>query len=519
MAVDRRLDVLVVTVDGEPVAVDVLDRLALVRVEESVLLPDVFTLRFDDPHFELFDAGTFDLGAPVEIGLRAEGDPVAVTTGEVTALAVEQAAGGRHQLVVQGLDASHRLAREPRSRSFQQVTDADVATRIAEEHGLRAEVSATAEVHPYLLQAGQTDLAFLRHRARHVGFSLWVTDDVLHFTTSPAGATPPTLRWGDNLHKWKVRFSAAERCDEVVVRGWDGLEKREIEARAAAPDPTATAPAAAELAAAARRAFGDVVRGAGHLGVTSRGEADELAGSLAARAAGAGVLARGEATGDPRITAGGQVAVEGVGSRLTGTYLLTSVEHVYGPGTPYVTRFTCGGREPAALPDLLGGADRRPERAALVVGVVTNIDDEEGVGRVKVMLPTVASDDESTWARVIAPGAGAGRGVQWLPEVGDEVVVGFEHGDLRRPFLLGGLWNLKDPPPVRAVEGGKVTVRTLTSREGHGLELRDGTGAGATLEAPEIEVTATRRLRLRAPQIEIAADAECTITGSPIRLN
>lgn len=517
---DHRLDVLVVKVDGRPLAVDVLSRLTLVSVEESVLLPDLFTLRFDDPHFELFDAGTFDLGVAVEIGLRSEGEPMAVATGEVTALSVEQTGGGRHQLVVHGLDATHRLDREPRSRSFQQVTDADVATRIAGEHGLRAEVDPTSEVHPYLLQAGQTDLAFLRQRADHVGFSLWVSDGVLHFAAAPTGPTPPTLTWGANLHQWRVRFTSSERCDEVVVRGWDHLAKREIEARATPPDPPGTASAATELPAAARRAFGEVKRGAGHLGVTSRGEADELARSLAARTAGNGVLARGEATGDPRIAAGGEVEVQGVGSRLSGTYRLTSVQHVYGPGTPYVTRFTCGGREPAGLPDLLGSSGgKRPERAALVVGVVTNIDDAEGVGRVKVTLPTIAPEDESSWARVVAPGGGSGRGVQWLPEVGDEVVVGFEHGDLRRPFVLGGLWNRHDPPPVSAVEGGEVTVRTLTSREGHRFELRDGARAGATLEAPEIEVTATRRLVLRAPQIEIAADGACTITGTPIRLN
>jgi phage baseplate assembly protein V len=342
---------------------------------------------------------------------------------------------------------------------------------------------------------------------------------VLHFKAAPAAATP-TLRWGENLHKWKVRFTASERCDEVLVRGWDGPAKREIEARATAPDAWGSAAAGPELAAAARRAHGPVVRSAGHLGVTSRQEADELAASLARRAAENTALVRGEAVGDPHLAAGDEIEVEGVGRRLSGSYVVTAVEHVYGPGTPYVTRFVCGGREPAALPDLLGGSAREePDRAALVTGVVTNVDDEEHLGRVKVRLPTVAPEDESTWARVLAPGAGAQRGVQWLPEVGDEVVVGFEHGDLRRPFVLGGLWNREDRPPAEAVEGGRVTVRGMTTREGHRLELRDGGQAGATLEAPEIEIIAGRRLRLQAPRIEIAADGECTLTGTPIRLN
>jgi hypothetical protein len=172
----KRLDSLVLKLDGRPLAPDLYGQVALVRVEESVQLPDYFAIHFDDPHFELFDKGTFDIGARVEIAFRAEKDPVVVTSGEITAISIEPGASGRHELVLTGFDLTHRMARVPKSRSFQRVTDADIATRIAGEYGLDAEVDATGATHDYVLQAGETDYAFLRRRAARIGFDVWVSE-------------------------------------------------------------------------------------------------------------------------------------------------------------------------------------------------------------------------------------------------------------------------------------------------------------------------------------------------------
>ncbi|MFD0524800.1 hypothetical protein [Paractinoplanes durhamensis] len=77
----RRLDGAQLTVDGRPLPPESYPRLVLVRVEESVQLPDYFAIHFDDPHFEMFDKGTFTIGTRIEIAFRAEGDPVVVTSG------------------------------------------------------------------------------------------------------------------------------------------------------------------------------------------------------------------------------------------------------------------------------------------------------------------------------------------------------------------------------------------------------------------------------------------------------
>ena len=124
----------------------------------------------------------------------------------------------------------------------------------------------------------------------------------------------------------------------------------------------------------------------------------------------------------------------------------------------------------APLPD-----DSGAPLVGLVIGVITNNKDPDGLGRVKVSLPWLADGFETDWARIASPMAGAARGLYLLPEVDDEVLVGFEHGLPDAPFVLGALWNGKDKPPEKN-DDGKNDRRSLTSRSGHVIRLTDTKG-------------------------------------------
>jgi uncharacterized protein involved in type VI secretion and phage assembly len=123
--------------------------------------------------------------------------------------------------------------------------------------------------------------------------------------------------------------------------------------------------------------------------------------------------------------------------------------------------------------------EERDEQATrvsgVVVGVVTNNRDPDGMGRVKVRFPWLSDQDESNWARVASPMAGKERGCYFLPEVDDEVLVAFEHGDVRFPYVVGALWNGKDAPPATN-DDGKNSVRVIKSRSGHVVRLTDEDG-------------------------------------------
>jgi phage protein D len=550
VAEERRLDQVALDIRGTRMSEELYSLLSLVRVEESVHLPDAFLLRFDDPHFELFDRMTFEMGTRIDIGFVAGSEIVTVTHGEVTAIAVEQGAGGRHELVVSGMDATHRLARGPKTKSYLQMTDADIVSDVAGRYGFDTDIDATREVHDYVLQSSQSDLAFLKQRAERIGYDLWIAEGTLHFKQHPqAPGTAPALTWGENLHKFKVRFSSTERCDEVTVRAWDPSGKTAIVASADTGDPGTTASAASHLADSARSAFGRVKRFAGQFPIPTQSEADALARSLLLKASGEEVIFRAEAAGDPRIAAGALVEIKSAGEKLSGSYRITSAEHIYGSGSPYLTRFVCGGKEPGTLADLVAGNGAGSMKAgwgSLVFATVTNNDDPVGIGRVKVKFGSLTDGDESGWAKVLSPGAGPDRGVQCTPEVGDEVLVGFEHDDKRVPVVLGATWNGQDKPPTSPVEGGKVKTRSWVSRAGNSLTLDDsegdtsvtvkagGTGSALTLKkdkssleadqkltitGAEIEIAARQKLTLKAPQIEIAGDGQVTVKGGVIKLN
>lgn len=132
---------------------------------------------------------------------------------------------------------------------------------------------------------------------------------------------------------------------------------------------------------------------------------------------------------------------------------------------------------PMELFDCLPGAARTTDRIyGVVVGVVTNNQDPDGMGRVKVRFPWLSPDHESGWARVVAPMAGNDRGFYTLPELEDEVLVAFEHGQVERPYVLGALWNGKDKPPANNDDGDN-NIRVFKSRSGHVIRLDDTDGA------------------------------------------
>jgi len=143
----------------------------------------------------------------------------------------------------------------------------------------------------------------------------------------------------------------------------------------------------------------------------------------------------------------------------------------------YLTHFTVS-PEAHTLGEILN--NRVTSKHSVVIGIVTNNNDPDGLGRVKVRFPELPGNEESFWARLVSPMAGSGRGFQFLPEVNDEVLVAFEHNDINRPFVIGCLWNGQDKPPEKNDKllnaTGEVVKRLIRSRSGHVITLDDSQG-------------------------------------------
>jgi uncharacterized protein involved in type VI secretion and phage assembly len=124
----------------------------------------------------------------------------------------------------------------------------------------------------------------------------------------------------------------------------------------------------------------------------------------------------------------------------------------------------------------------RPALGGVVTAVVTNNQDPDGLGRVKVRFPWLSPDDESAWARIAAPMAGKGSGAFLLPDVDDEVLVAFEHGDIRFPYVLGALWRTDVAPPTDNADGANA-VRVIRSPSGLSVTFDDQAGTVVIADA------------------------------------
>jgi uncharacterized protein involved in type VI secretion and phage assembly len=266
----------------------------------------------------------------------------------------------------------------------------------------------------------------------------------------------------------------AEQVDEVVVKGWDVQKLEPIVGQA---KKGTLYPRISESKNGATWAAGF---GTGKMiivdqPVVSQAEANLMAQARLNEISGVFVDAEGTAYRRPDVTAGQMVKLEGLGKRLSGTYLVTHATHRY-TVEGYRTSFMVRGSRTGLVTEQVNR--QRPLRRwpGVVTAVVTNTDDPKDWGRIKVKFPWMTDDAESDWARVVNPGAGPEAGLFVIPDVGDEVLVAFEHGDFSRPFVLGGMWNGKHklpPEGAGAAKGEKPLVRTWHSRTGHWMAMYD----------------------------------------------
>jgi uncharacterized protein involved in type VI secretion and phage assembly len=156
---------------------------------------------------------------------------------------------------------------------------------------------------------------------------------------------------------------------------------------------------------------------------------------------------------------------------------------------------------------------------SVAIALVTNNQDKENLGRIKVKYPWRNNEDESYWARIMTFMAGNDMGGYFLPEVGDEVLVAFENGDIDHPIILGSLWSGKMKPPETNSDG-KNNRRLIKSRSGHLIILDDKDGSekievidksGKNLlridtTTNTIEITSNQDIKLKAPNGKISLD-------------
>jgi hypothetical protein len=522
-----------VGVVGLPLNTDAMENLVRTVVDTHLHLPDMFELTFFD------DAGTVVSDAGLEIGTKIKitapkpgGTGVKLLIkGEVTSIEAI-CEGFLIYTIVRGYEKAHRLQRAKRTRTFVNMTDSDIAEEVASSAGLDiGNIEATTVTHDHVAQVAQTDWEFLTQRAREIGYETGVVGGEFYFRLASgrtdgggglggalgavANAAANMLGLGDklvfkdNLLSFHPRISAANITPDVEVRVWDSKDARVVTSRSKAKSgtvdidgqdpedlaksftdgllpPLPSLPALPPIPGLPKIDFGTSPSNTAYV-VVDRPLAYGSAADSAVEKAAKGVAdhisstfaeAEGDAVGDPKIQAGAQVDIDGVPEQFKGKWTVTNARHIFDPmENGYHTKFWVSGRQNRNLLGLTSGQQsHRTQFPGLVCGVVTNVSDPDKLGRVKVALPWLSPDFESDWARVIQVGAGPRSGALFLPEVGDEVGIGFEFGDPRRPYVLGGLINSNTDYGALATSvsgSGAVNERGFATPAGNKLLFTD----------------------------------------------
>ncbi|MFN8377626.1 MAG: VgrG-related protein [Anaerolineae bacterium] len=481
----------IVKVGGANVAPEVMNKLESVEVDSSLEVPDMAVLRFHDNDLTLAEGTAFDPGKELEISTAARtgATPATIFKGEIVALEPSFDETTAAQYTVRAFDKRHRLNRETKTRNFKNVKDSDIVSTLAQEAGLTATVEATSQVREVVFQQNQTNLEFLSVLARRNGYEMWFDGSALNFKKPPPTSTVAArLDWGTNLRSFHPRLSLAGQVNEVVVRGWDNKQATALVGTASSSTthpPTGIGKSGGQFAQSSFSAAKLI--DVSHV-VLNQDEATKLAQSILDDINAGSLEADGVADGDPRILAGKVVEVKKVGSKFAGKYPVTSATHIYNHRDGYLVNFHVSGARPSTVTSLMGGISDQSAAGtsapssypAAAVAIVTDNNDPDNLGRVKLKFPWFDEAVETNWSRVAMPGAGNERGFFVLPEVNDEVLVVFLNGDMNWPVVVGGLYSSVSKPPLQSsqsVANGKVINRMMKTTAGHIIELKEDSGA------------------------------------------
>ncbi len=288
-----------------------------------------------------FDRQVLDYGKTLSVRV-GDGDAARqVFSGRITGLEGHFPQMNPPAITVLAEDRFQDLRMTRRTRSFEDVSDRDVIQHIAAQHSLRTDINIDGPTYRVLAQVNQSDLAFLRERARAIDAEIWIEDDTLFaHPQSQRNNGDITLTYGQGLREFSALADLANQRTSLTVSGWDVAIKEGIEHTAA---ETALGNELNRLrggASVLHTAFGERPEHIVHLVPASAQEAQALAEAHYRMMARRFVAGQGEAEGDGRIRIGTYLTLRGLGMMFDGRYCVTQVRHTFDKQNGYRTRFS-----------------------------------------------------------------------------------------------------------------------------------------------------------------------------------
>ncbi len=505
--------------------------------------------KVEDGKFLISDSKDFIPGKKIKVQLGYESKNEVVFEGIVVKHNINIKSDSPSLLVIEAKHEAVKMTVGRKNAFFIKELDSEIISDIVEANGLTVSVDATKVKHQKMVQYNVTDWDFISMRADANGLLVYTNEKKLEIKAPKLSATPDlTLSYGDNIMEFEAEIDARHQVENVIATSWDFSKQELVEVEAKDPKVkeqgnVKTSDIAKTLEVKDYTMY--------HSGQLSDPELQDWANARVLRNALSKIRGRVKFQGYSEINPGDTIKFDGVGDRFNGNSFISGVFQDFDKGiwTTHVEFglsndiFSKNYDDIVDLPvsGLLGPI------YGLQVGIVTSLEDEDSLNRIKVKIPIISAEDEGIWARIVSLDSGADKGVFFRPDVGDEVIVGFINDDPRNAIIIGAVHSTDKAAPfelnddnfekgivtkeklklvfndetksilIETPEGNKITI----SEEEEGIIIEDQNknkiemnADGITIEsAKDFTIKASGDVKIEGVNIEQNANSEVAIDG------
>ncbi len=459
--VDTSLTTFTIKVDGEAIpatynvlSIDICQTINQISFAR-ILLYDGDAAKQD---FEISGSDVLEPGRTMEIFAGYHLDESSLYKGIIIRQKIKVKRSGGSLLYLEVRDKVFKMTLDRKSRYFKDLSDSDLFNQIADEYGISMDSDLTGETHPEVIQYQVSDWDFIVSRAERLGaYCLFLNDKMLIKKMTPTPTASFSLSYGVDIYDADLEMESRSQFESVIATAWDYTNQELLNADV----EDVSSPAHGNPNGQTLSAVGGVstfnLKHSGHL---SQQDLDAWAEAQMIKSRFARIRGTIKIQGNAGVLLTDSVELKGFGSRFNGNAFVSGIRHNIGDGN-WTTTLQIGNSPEWHVEKYpvsnLPAAGFNPSISGLHIGVVTQLqDDPNGEHRIQVKIPIIDNDDQGTWCRVALPDAGENRGMVWLPEISDEVIVGFINDDPNHPVILGMLHSSAKPSPHTASDENQI---------------------------------------------------------------
>lgn len=435
--------------------------------------------------FEISDTDDFVPGKKINIKLGRDGENAQLFKGIITKHSIKVKENGNTELHIECKDESIKMTIGRQNHYYENVKDSQVFDELAGRYpGLSADAQATAFTHKELVQHHITDWDFMLLRAEANAMLVSVEDGIIKFF-KPVTTSEPVLQvsYGSSVLEFEAEMDARSQWKNVEATSWDYSNQQMFKADSSSVSFNEHGNISGDKLANIINLDKYKLHHSGHL---QEQQLQDWTEGVMLRSRLSKIKGRAKFSGFAAIKPGDMVKLEGVGERFRGKAFVTGVKQEMGNGmwdthikfgldaAPYY--FLHNDIEDAPGAGLVGAIN------GLQIGKVVQLqNDPEGEDRILVRIPVIDNSAQGIWTRIASLDAGNSRGAFFMPEIDDEVIVGFINNDPLDAVVLGMLYSSAKPAPLTAQDANDE--KGFTTRSKMHIHFNDATKT-ITIDTP-----------------------------------